>query len=153
MGFLLLVQCHSMPDDNFMENKRKHLEFIQSVIARMNSNSFLIKGWAVTLVSALFALAAKDSNRVFIVVAIIPVTVFWVLDGFFISCEKKFRALYDDVAAITEDANITFSMDVSKKIGWRLSWFYCIFSKTLLAFYFVLVITTFVIAHLLLQHC
>ena len=45
-----------------MENKRKHLEFIQSVIARMNSNSFLIKGWSITLVSALFALAAKDSN-------------------------------------------------------------------------------------------
>ena len=31
------------------ENKRKHLEFIQQVITRMNANSFLIKGWAVTL--------------------------------------------------------------------------------------------------------
>jgi hypothetical protein len=141
-----------MQDNNFMENKRKHLEFIQSVIARMNSNSFLIKGWAITLVAALFALAAKDSNKVFVVVAIIPVTVFWVLDGFFISCERKFRALYDDVSAVTEDKQITFSMDVSQKKAMRLSWFYCIFSRTLLAFYFVLIITTFVIAHLLFEY-
>ena len=45
-----------------MEQKMKHLEFIQNVITRMNSNSFLIKGWAITLVSALFALAANGSN-------------------------------------------------------------------------------------------
>jgi hypothetical protein len=36
------------------ENKRKHLEFIQGVITRMNTSSFLIKGWTITLVSALF---------------------------------------------------------------------------------------------------
>ncbi len=45
-----------------MERKIKHLEFIQIVISRMNSNSFLIKGWTITLMSALFALAAKDTN-------------------------------------------------------------------------------------------
>jgi len=28
----------------------------------MNVNSFLLKGWAITLVAALFALAAKDAN-------------------------------------------------------------------------------------------
>ena len=41
-----------------MEKKLKHLEFIQNVILRMNNNSFLIKGWAITLISALFALAS-----------------------------------------------------------------------------------------------
>lgn len=44
------------------EKKLKHLEFLQNVITRMNSNSFMIKGWAITLVSALFVLAAKDAN-------------------------------------------------------------------------------------------
>lgn len=42
-----------------MENKLKHLDFLQLVITRMNVNSFSLKGWAVTLVSALFAFAAK----------------------------------------------------------------------------------------------
>ena len=45
-----------------MENKVAHLEMIQRVIARMASNSFLIKRWSVTLVVALFALAAADRN-------------------------------------------------------------------------------------------
>jgi len=31
-----------------MENKIKHLEMLQNVIARMASNSFIIKGWSVT---------------------------------------------------------------------------------------------------------
>jgi len=36
------------------EDQRKHLELIQAVITRMAGNSFLIRGWSVTLVSALF---------------------------------------------------------------------------------------------------
>ena len=43
-----------------MENKIKHLEFIQSTITRMNQNSFQIKGWMITLVSALLALYASS---------------------------------------------------------------------------------------------
>ena len=43
-----------------------HLQMIQAVITRMASNSFLIKGWSVTLVAALFALAAANTNGVFV---------------------------------------------------------------------------------------
>ncbi len=39
------------------EDKRKHLEFIQGVINRHNSNSFMIKGWTITITAALYALA------------------------------------------------------------------------------------------------
>lgn len=58
------------------ENKIKHLEFIQNVITRMNSNSFMIKGWCVTLVAALFALGAKDSNVNFAIIAYIVIPTF-----------------------------------------------------------------------------
>jgi hypothetical protein len=152
MGFLLLVQFYTMQNDNSLENKRKHLEFIQNVITRMNSNSFLIKGWAVTLVSALFALAAKDSNRMFVVISIIPTTAFWVLDGFFISCERKFRGLYKEVTDIGEDKDITFSMDVSGQTGADKSWLSGIFSKTLLAFYALIMVGTCAIWYLLMWY-
>ena len=46
-----------------MENKQKHLEFIQTTINRIAGNCFLLKGWAITLVAALFALSAKDAGR------------------------------------------------------------------------------------------
>ena len=86
-----------------MEQKMKHLEFIQNVITRMNSNSFLIKGWAITLVSALFALAANGSNIHYVLISYIVIPVFWVLDGFYISIERQYRDLYNNVAQKTEE--------------------------------------------------
>lgn len=43
-----------------MDNKVKHLEFIQGVVNRLSTDSFLLKGWSVVLVSALFALSASQ---------------------------------------------------------------------------------------------
>jgi len=48
-----------------MDSKTVHLQMVQAVITRMAGNSFLIKGWSVTLIAALFALAAADSNELF----------------------------------------------------------------------------------------
>lgn len=38
--------------NNMEEKKLKHLEFIQGVITRMNSNSFSIKTWMITIIAA-----------------------------------------------------------------------------------------------------
>jgi hypothetical protein len=126
------------------ENKRKHLEFIQIVITRMNSNSFLIKGWTVTLVSALFALAAKDADQNYVLISYIPIPVFWILDGFFISREKKYRTLYEDVR-VKNDSLVDFSMDISNYTSAKNSWIAGIFSKTLIPFYGILIGTTIVV--------
>ena len=116
------------------EKKLKHLEFIQNIITRMNANSFVIKGWSVTLVSALFALAADKANLTFVLIAYLPVIVFWGLDGFFLSQEKQYRELYKEVAAKDESA-IDFNLNASgfkKDVG---GWFCCAFTKTLLPFH------------------
>ena len=39
---------------------------IQGVVNRLSLNSFLLKGWSVVLVSAMFALAAKDNQLFFV---------------------------------------------------------------------------------------
>jgi hypothetical protein len=121
------------------ENKLKHLEFIQSVINRMSGNSFLLKGWGVTLVAALFALAAKDSDKKYIVVAYFPVLVFWILDAYFLSQEKRFRNLYDAVRLKKED-EINFSMDSKPFADSRTKWTATFFSRTLLVFYLSMVL-------------
>lgn len=127
-----------------MENKRKHLEFIQNVIARMNSNSFLLKGWTITLISALFALAAKDSNINFVLVSYIVLPVFWILDGFFIATERQYRDLYKSVSE-KEENEIDFSMNASEYNKGRKTWSFGILSKTLIPFYGVsLLVTLFV---------
>jgi len=117
-----------------MENKIKHLEMIQGVINRMAGNSFLLKGWSVVLVSALFVLSAKETNIFFIYLAFFPALSFWELDGYFLWQERLYRKLYDKVRK-TSESEIDFSMDtsiVSKKVK---PWIYVTFSKTLHIFH------------------
>ena len=66
-----------------LENKIKHLEFIQATITRMNQNSFQIKGWMITIISALLALYASSENTIYIFIAIVPAIVFWFLDAYY----------------------------------------------------------------------
>lgn len=127
-----------------MERKIKHLEFIQGVVNRLSTNSFLLKGWSVVLVSALFALSASDSNPAFIFLAYFPAIVFWGLDGYFLWQEKLYRALYDRVRAM-EDNAIDFSMDVSVVKDSVVNWATVAFSTTILAFHGVLLIAIIVV--------
>ena len=78
-----------------MENKLKYLEFIQNIINRMSSNSFALKGWSVTLIAGIFALAAKDVNQVYFLIAYVPIVTFWGLDSYYLKEERIFRYLYD----------------------------------------------------------
>ena len=97
------------------ENKIKHLEFIQNVITRLNSNSFMIKGWCVTLIAALFALAAKDSEVKFAVIAYFIIPIFWILDGFFLTTEKAFRKMYNQVR-VKEESEIDFEPSLDREV-------------------------------------
>ena len=94
-----------------MDNKVAHLEMIQRVITRMASNSFLIKRWSVTLVAALFALAAANTNVMFVCLAFFPTFMFWALDAYFLRQESLFRELYEDVR---QAELVDFSMDTQR---------------------------------------
>lgn len=122
-----------------MENKLRHLEFIQQAINRMASNLFLLKGWTVTLIAAMFALAAKESRDLYFLLAYFPTVMFWLLDGYFLSQERRFRSLYDHVRKLQESA-IDFSMDTQpfKESPPRNRWSRALLSPTLLIYYGVL---------------
>jgi len=121
-----------------MDAKLKHLEMIQGIINRMGSNSFMLKSWAVVIVSALFALSAKDANGAFIVVAYLPAVVLWGLDGYYLRQERLFRELYKDVAA-KQEANIDFSMSTAPYQLNVANWWQVCFSKTISPFHGVIV--------------
>lgn len=122
-----------------MDYKIAHLGFIQGVITRMGSNSFMIKGWCVALVAAIFALSADKVNSSFAYLALFPLVIFWGLDTFFLRQEKMYRKLYKEVA----DGNVNsdnFTMNASiysKDIGCYIK---VAFSKTLLPFYGTMIV-------------
>jgi len=123
-----------------MENKRKHLEFIQAIISRMAGNLFFLRGWTITLISALLALFIKGSGSSNVIYFLIVLTlVFWILDGYFLSQERLFRDLYNYVRKLKEE-EVDFSMDISeyKKLK-KNTLIYAMFSITLLIFYLPLI--------------
>lgn len=121
------------------EEKIRHLEMIQSVISRMASNSFLLKGWTVTLVVGLLAFAnLKDMESKFAIIAFIPVLFFWLLDGFFLYQERLYRKLYAHVTTVEND-DIDFSLNPSAFKG-EIKWSCVVFSKTIVLFYFPIIL-------------
>jgi len=99
--------------DVVMEAKLKHLDYIQAAIARMSTNSFLFKGWAVTLVAGLSAFAAVNTRAALLSIALISTLMFWALDGYYLWLERGFVELHRQVAAKAE-ADIDFSMAIDK---------------------------------------
>ena len=121
-----------------MEQKLKHLEFIQGVINRLSTNSFLLKGWSVVLVSALFALSAHDSSGKFILLSFFPAIIFWGLDGYFLNLERKYRVLYDNVRE-KNPKDIDFSMSTKDIDNGFIGWIKATFSRSLIPFHAVLI--------------
>jgi len=131
-------------------SKIKHLEMLQSAISRMASNSFQVKAWCVTLVSALLALSAKDAHYM-VIVAYLPVLMFWWLDAYFLRQERLFRELFDQVRTDgKEEADFSmktlpkgeskvdsqFKVALSKTLGWFYGWLFAAVTVTVLILVF-----------------
>ena len=119
------------------EETIKHLEFIQTIITRMNTNSFQIKGWCVTIISALLAIYASTKNETFILICLVPTIIFWMLDSYYLMQEKKFRGLYKDVAGISDTPQKlkVFEMSPNLYKKGEYSYFNVLKSSTIISLY------------------
>ena len=137
----------------------KHLEFLQSNISRMNQCSFQMKGWAITLASALVAVFAATlssenlcGNRIYIYAAIISTFLFWFLDSMYLSKERKFIGMYNDVIGISNGAEqqrrilCDYEMPVEKYKGWKYSVLYAMLSPTEIILYVAVIVGLVVLA-------
>lgn len=74
----------------------KEIDLIQSCISRMAQNSFMVKGWMITLLTVIIALLPKTFNiRLLCILGIVITSCFWYLDGFFLKTEKLYRWKYE----------------------------------------------------------
>lgn len=109
------VNGHGGPDTT------EHLKLIQGAIDRMAGNSFLLKGWNVTVSAALFAIVAREGKPFFPVAFLYPAIAFWVLDAYYLRCERLYRKLYDAVRRGDPDLE-PFTMDTKPFYGDVASW-------------------------------
>jgi hypothetical protein len=112
----------------------KHLEFIQAVITRLANDSFLMKGWALTVAGAFYGFAVKGTSWKVAAIGLMPVLIFWGLDAYFLRQERLFRGLYDQVRQHNPRVE-PFAMNAAAHAAGVGSWGRTLFSRTLAPFY------------------
>lgn len=126
-----------------VEEIHKEIDLIQACITRMAQNSFMIKGWFVSLYAVILALLPEKVNILLLCSALVAVTlIFWYLDGFFLRTEKVYRKIYDWVLEVRPNNNkeLLYQLNPSKfneKIQETESVLEVMWSKTLRWFYFI----------------
>ena len=129
------------------EDKRKHLDYIQAIITRMNTNSFQIKNMTVVILAAIFALFVATPKVMLLFFIVLPLITFCLLDSYYLQQERKFREMYKDVAGLTNNYELKpYEMPLNKYKGNRCSYGENVFSKTIMLFYLPLLIIVITIA-------
>lgn len=104
-------------EDLKLKNLHKELDIIQDIIKRMANNSFIIKGWSLSLFAGMlvftYNLFTKEKASLLILSFIVPIILFWFLDSYYLRQERLFRELYKWVIdnRVRDDFNNLFSMD------------------------------------------
>jgi hypothetical protein len=132
------------------DDTRKHLDYLQNIITRMNTNSFQLKGLAITLLSAFAAIFAANQKIIFLLIPILPTLLFWFLDSYYLQMERKFRGIYNDVAGITKEKKIKlYAMPYKEYKGNGYSYIECFLNITIFPLYFVMLIAISVFSYVL----
>ena len=92
-------------------NKVEYLQMIQEPICRMSTISAIFKGFAATIVATVASLSYKEVNVWVLGLSFIPVLAFAVLDIYYLTLERKFRFLFEQVRK--GEHRIDFSMKLT----------------------------------------
>lgn len=81
-----------MAAPHFQDEFFHEIEMVQNIIDRMARNSFMLKGWAVTLVVVSLLV---EGQKIHFAVAFLPSLVFWALDAYFLRLEGCYKKLHE----------------------------------------------------------
>jgi hypothetical protein len=126
---------------------QKHLEMIQGVINRLAGNSFTIKGWAVTLATAVMALIAKDNFPRAALIAMVPLIGFCALDAFYLMLERRYVGLFTrTVNGQVKLFDMNAAPDKTQKTPWKLTLWGALFSPSIAGLYGFLIVLALIVA-------
>lgn len=119
------------------EDRRKHLEHVLAVVARLSGSSATAKGWSLTIAGAAFGFSALNEAWYLSLLGLAVIGSFSVLDMYYLYEERLFRCLY---RAVCNGTAPSFSMnkDAYKSEASRLDTY---MSWSVLGFYSPLTLT------------
>lgn len=123
------------------EYKVKNLEMIQNVINRMASNSFMLKGWCLTLDIGILSLNYETLNKSILFLLYIVIVIFWGLDSYYLLLERQYRCIYD---MCLNDEISRFDLN-KKNINKKIYYYKCLISRTEIGYYLSLILTLTVV--------
>ena len=114
------------------DDERQYLQMMQDNITRMAANSVNVKTWLVTIVAGILAIGGNIENvNYWLLLAIVPIAVFWYLDAFYLNIERGLRnreqrflnivrgiTLSDEVSSVreTRDEAVFVFKTLNKKV-------------------------------------
>lgn len=139
-------------DNNSNEDKKvEYLQMIQEPIGRMSTTSAIFKGFSATLVVGMVTILDSKINIFSIISSIFFVIVFALLDTYYLSLERKFRLLFEEVRKGQHP--IDFSMkpisEIDKLKTGKARFIDCLGSMSIWMFYLSLIM--FLLITLLLK--
>lgn len=102
----------------YMDNEQilhKEIDLIQGCITRMAQNSFIVKGWLISILAVSIALLPETINiKLLCIGGALVVVCFWYLDGFFLKMERLYRWKYEWVIE-KRQTTLSFSYDLNPR--------------------------------------
>ncbi len=132
----------------------KEIDLVQACITRMSNNSFMCKGWFVSLAAVVLALMLDNEiNLLHIGIFLLLETItFWGLDGFFLKMEKLYCWKYKWIIIQRPQGNNhklydldPYSKDMRLNPNEDDHLYKFLFSKTLLPFYGIPIVISLII--------
>lgn len=93
-----------MEDTIMTEDERNYVNLLNDAINRMASNSANAKSYLVAIVAALIAIQMPNKGNAYVILsALLPTLLFYLMDCYYLSLEKRFRNLQS--AFINKETN------------------------------------------------
>lgn len=124
--------------DKIADMRVKHLEMIQGVISRLAGQGATIKNYCITLTTAMCGFAVTLQRPLVVALALLPITVFALLDARYLQLERRFRKLFDRVRLEKSSAVPTF--EISARNAPAISYIDSFFSWSIISFYLPLAV-------------
>jgi len=134
----------------------KELDLIQGCISRMAHDGFVVKGWAILLISSAFALLGqKMLNLAYGAVVCVSLFALWIMNTYFLCNERKYRILYSWVIRERKagNDNLLYELDTSKNKEIKCSFWGTMFSPVLPYFYLLLIAITVLLSAISATTC
>jgi hypothetical protein len=133
-----------MKTEKLADLRVKHLEMVQAVIARVAGQSATLKNYCITVTTAVCGLAVSLQRPCVALLALLPVTIFALLDAQYLRLERRFRGLFNEVRMQRWSAVPSF--EISAQAAPASSYWGALFSWSIFMFYTPLAIAVVFVA-------